>query len=156
MATSMTIKRVSLEDAPALSALCNELGYETKSTQIEKRLREILAMEDHAIFIAFTTQRTAMGWIHVFISHRLMTDPFAELGGLVVTQANRKKGIGRLLLSRAESWAKEKGYDTLRIRTQTSRIEAHQFYTRMGYHCWKEQVVFEKFLQVQAGDPTDQ
>jgi GNAT superfamily N-acetyltransferase len=80
------------------------------------------------------------------VSRRLFVPPFAELGGLVVRDSHRRRGVASGLLLRAEGWAAEIGCHVFRIRTNTQRIESAPFYRHRGYVLSKTQYVFEKIL----------
>ncbi len=84
------------------------------------------------------------GWLHLFVAHRVESDRFAELGGLVVAEEDRGKGIGRRLLAAAEQWVKGRGITKLRVRSRSSRSDAHAFYQRLGFIGSKEQLVLDK------------
>ena len=146
MNDDIRIRKAVLEDASSLAILSNQLGYPTSAAEIIKRLPKIQRMEDEALFVAVSQEKNILGWIHVLMSYRLVVDPFAELGGLVVADGYRGQGIGKSLLMKAEDWAKERGLDTFRIRARSTREGAHHFYLKMGYQLWKDQKVFEKQL----------
>jgi GNAT superfamily N-acetyltransferase len=146
MSTDIKIRQANSEDANSLAILSEQLGYPTSPDEILTRLPKLHEMEEHAIFVAVSRDEIVLGWIHVFISHRLVTEPYAELGGLVVADGHRSQGIGEELLHKAEQWANERGLAILRIRARSTRARAHRFYARIGYRLWKEQKVFEKFL----------
>ena len=84
-----------------------------------------------------------VGWIHVFAAPRLTVATFAEIGGLVVDEGLRGRGIGRLLVSAAASWAEQRGLTTLRVRSRVERAGAHRFYRRLGFGATKQQEVLE-------------
>lgn len=142
----MNVRKAKPGDALSISALSSQFGYSASADEIRDRLLRILASDEHTVFVASSSDDIVLGWIHTFISKRLVTDPFAELGGLVVTDKHRRQGIGEQLLFHAEEWAREKDLRLMRIRTQTFREEAHRFYEKMGYSLWKEQKAFEKYL----------
>ena len=58
----------------------------------------------------------------------------------------RGRGIGRALVAEAEKWAREKGLETLRLRANAVRTEAHKFYLGLGFKNTKQQLVFVKSL----------
>jgi len=146
MRSNITVRLAKHEDVNSLVVLSEQLGYQTTVNEITERLPKLQEMEEHAVFVAVSQDDRVLGWIHVFISHRLVTDTYAELGGLVVADGQRSQGIGEQLVAEAEQWAEEKGMDVLRIRARASRERAHQFYARIGYQLWKDQKVFEKYL----------
>ena len=95
---------------------------------------------------AETAEHELVGWVHVFGAARVESDPFAELGGLVVTEGWRGRGVGAQLVAAAERWALENGYRTMRIRSRTERVDAHRFFNRLGYSSRKTQLVFERAM----------
>ena len=54
----------------------------------------------------------------------------ATIGRVVVLPEYRNRGLGRLVVSEAEKWALELGYNTIII---DSRLEAKDFYEKLGY-----------------------
>jgi GNAT superfamily N-acetyltransferase len=146
MQNDIKIRLANQKDVDSLVVLSEQLGYQATAEEITERLPKLQGMDEHAVFVAVSQDDRVLGWIHVFISHRLVTETYAELGGLVVADGHRSLGIGEQLVDKAEQWAEEKGLDVLRIRARSSRERAHQFYVRVGYQLWKDQKVFEKFL----------
>jgi GNAT superfamily N-acetyltransferase len=64
-----------------------------------------------------------------------------------VDEAHRGTGIGKALLKRAETWARDQGHRVLRIRSNVVRTEAHAFYESMGYGHTKTSNVFVKDIE---------
>ena len=83
------------------------------------------------------------GWVHVFIANRVASSPFLEIGGLAVSSEFRREGIGRELVNYALKWANERNLKT-RVRCNSKRMNAHDFYLAMGFTKAKEQYIFEK------------
>jgi len=54
--------------------------------------------------------------------------------------------VGRLLVERGETWARERGLSTIGIRSNIIRDRAHEFYLALGYAVTKSQKVFRKAL----------
>ena len=142
----MKIRSAEIEDIPAIVELSIQLGYPTTPEETEDRFIEIQQKQDHAVFIAEIGLQPVIGWIHVFRSIWLESPPFAELGGLIVDENSRSKGVGKALLTSAESWAKKQGLTIIRVRSNVIREKAHEFYLREGYQIIKSQHVFEKKL----------
>jgi len=98
---------------------------------------------DNVVFVACISKKV-VGWIHVCINFRIESDSYAEIGGLVVDENYRGKGIGKLLVEEAERWAQEKKFTKLRVRSNVIRKNTHRFYLHFGYKEEKEQKVFGK------------
>jgi len=140
------IREAEIADAAVIAQLSGELGYPSSPAQTVTRLLSILDSPDHKVFVATNREGSVHGWIHVFVSQYLESDPFAELGGLVVSTRWRARGIGKKLMAAAEDWVVSKGIRTMKIRSRSSRVEAHAFYESLGYAVTKTQHVFEKAL----------
>ncbi|MCL7971784.1 MAG: GNAT family N-acetyltransferase [marine benthic group bacterium] len=144
--TEIRIRSAIPDDADAIARLSGELGYPTTAPDARRRLFDIKTSTNHAVMVAEDESGTVVGWIHVFRSRRLGGEPFAELGGLVVTESLRGHGIGRRLVAEAEEWAEKREIATLRIRTRTTRNDARLFYEDLDFVLTKTQVVFERQL----------
>lgn len=144
--TEISIRNARPDDADAIARLSGELGYPTTAPDARRRLFDIKTSDNHAVMVAEDEPGSVVGWMHVFRSPRLGGEPFAELGGLVVTEALRGHGIGSRLVAEAERWASNRELATLRIRTRTTRNDARLFYEDLGFFLTKTQVVFERQL----------
>ncbi|MBN1814147.1 MAG: GNAT family N-acetyltransferase, partial [Anaerolineae bacterium] len=87
-----------------------------------------------------------VGWIHVCARPLVQVDRTAEIEGLVVDEACRGQGIGRLLIRQIERWVREKGCDTIYVRSNIIREKAHGFYEGLGYENIKTSLTFRKTL----------
>jgi GNAT superfamily N-acetyltransferase len=66
------------------------------------------------------------------------------LQDLVVADADRSRGIGRVLLDAASDWARERGCTHLQLSSGMGRVDAHRFYAQqrmMQSYC------FERWLE---------
>lgn len=139
------IREITPQDAPEAAALSAELGYPVAVDAIRHRIEYLMYQPDHVIFVA-CRHEAVVGWIDVSIAHHLASDPRAEIGGLVVSSAVRSRGIGRLLVTRAEQWAVSRGLNEMLVRSRSTRDDAHRFYLREGYARTKTSAVFTKYL----------
>jgi GNAT superfamily N-acetyltransferase len=144
--TSITLRAATLEDAEALAALSDQLGYPATPAQLAHRLGLLRERPGNAVFVAETPDERVAGWVHVQGSYSLASDPNAQVAGLVVDEHLRGQGIGRALLARAERWAETQGYDELRLHSNVVREGSHGFYARLGYERVKASYLFRKTL----------
>lgn len=133
-------------DADRVAELARQLGYAASAVDVARRLAELADDPHDAALVACDTAGEVVGWIHVQRARALLSDPHAEIVALVVDESARGAGIGAQLLARAETWAREHGFDVVRLRSRTTRERAHAFYVRHGYTITKTQVAFEKRL----------
>lgn len=134
-------RQMSSEDAAAVAALSEQLGYPLSSEQIFQNINAVRRSEDHDAFVAIYDSHV-VGWIGVAQAMMIESLPFCEINGLVIDKNLRGKGIGKLLVERAKQWAREKGNNTIRLRCNVKRTEAHEFYRHLGFKEAKQQTAF--------------
>jgi len=64
----------------------------------------------------------------------------------VVDSGVRRQGVGRSLMTQAETWARARGYSEVRLRSGLYRAEAHEFYQSIGYELAKTSHMFRKVI----------
>ena len=140
-------------DAPAISSLSQQLGYELSVEDTQNCIQRILQRNDDIAFVA-TIENNIVGWIHAFKTYRIETKPFIEIGGLVIDETHRGKGIGKLLVNEIKRWCRANDIYELRVRCNTKRKGSHHFYQEIGFIEMKEQKVFGLTLQLLASTTT--
>jgi GNAT superfamily N-acetyltransferase len=140
------IRAARAGDERRLAALSRQLGYPSRPGEIRRRLEPILRDPRHAVFVVEDGEGRVAGWVHVFLHRLVEADPRAEVGGLVVDEAFRRRGAGRRLMERAERWALEQGCGMVSLRSNVLRGESHLFYESLGYRRVKTQHAFRKSL----------
>lgn len=139
------LRPIADQDTRAVAMLAQQLGYDGDPAAMAQRLLALRASSEHAVWVAEQAGRV-QGWVHVFRAMRVESDPFAEIGGLVVEQQMRGTGLGRLLVQACADWARAQGLVRLRVRTNTQRLATHQFYQHLGFAALKSQQVFALIL----------
>lgn len=138
------IREMELRDAERVAELSRQLGYERSANQTRAWIRHAaLRPGEQAAFVACVDGQV-VGWIEVSSVRRLQSEPFAMIGGLVVRDGQRGRGIGQSLCQRAEAWAWERKLAKVRVTSRSTREDAHRFYLRDGYEQVKTSLVFEK------------
>jgi GNAT superfamily N-acetyltransferase len=143
--SALQIRPALLSDAEAIAILTTELGYPTSADQILARLDVLLPHDSHFVAVAERDSRV-VGWVGVEERMLLESGKRAELVGLVVAEQSRRTGIGKLLVLEAESWARRRGLDTIGVRSNVVRVEAHPFHENLGYARSKTQHAYSKRL----------
>ncbi|MBL4593583.1 MAG: GNAT family N-acetyltransferase [Flavobacteriales bacterium] len=143
MTKQIQIRNIEEADASRIAELNQELGYQTSPSLVERQLKTILSERNHHGYVAINDNQI-VGYIHGFISIRLTTEPFAEIGGLIVNEDFRNRGIGRQLVDHFEKQIKD--VENIRVRCNVNRNPAHKFYLTLNYIEKKEQKIFEKKL----------
>ena len=97
MSVDYVIREAVVSDAAAMASLSLQLGYPNTADEFRPRLTSLLSSDDNRILVAETDAPKVMGWIHVIPRLLLIDDPLAEIGGLVVDEKRRRRGVGKAL-----------------------------------------------------------
>ena len=146
MTDDLIIRSLSTSDVDAIAGLNHQLGYPCSASELLPRIEQLLQSSERAAFAAILESRF-IGWIDVAIERHLQSSDTAVIGGLVVHEDVRGRGIGRRLCQAAEDWARSRGVSIVRVRSQIKRKDAHRFYLQDGYEQIKISAVFEKKLR---------
>ena len=142
----MIIREATIEDAFAICNIsCADLGYYCSCEFVSTRISN-LDKGREKVFVAEVNGIVA-GYIHTEKYQTLYFEPMINILGLAVSSEFRRRGIGRMLLKRAERWANEVGIHKIRLNSGASRKEAHSFYRAMGYSNEKGQIRFIKDIE---------
>lgn len=138
------LRDARLSDAAEIAKLAIELGYPSTPQKVRDRLQTMLRDPRNYIVVAEITGAGLVGWMHVFRQDLVESDPFAEIGGLIVTETYRGQGIGSRLVDAAWQWSLGCGYSRLRVRSRIERERAHHFYDQRGFALDKTQLVLSR------------
>jgi N-acetylglutamate synthase-like GNAT family acetyltransferase len=141
------IREYKTHDIPKILELCTQLGYSTDPKGLEIRLKEISKDPTRKFFVSTDDQDNVLGWIHVWGMLQVESAGNAQIAGLVVDEVVRGQGHGRALISHAENWARENGYQSLYLLSRIQREGAHRFYEKMGFKNYKTSYAFAKELE---------
>ena len=139
----ITFRQAVPGDADRISELCFQLGYEVLNENVLERIQKIIVEDDTALFVA-VKDNLIVGWIQISVRSAIETGEIAEITGLVVDEKVRGQGIGKDLVIKSEDWARVKGFNSIRVRTNIIRTDTHFFYQGIGFEEKKKQTVFQK------------
>jgi ribosomal protein S18 acetylase RimI-like enzyme len=146
----ITVRRATLDDYEAMSALFDEIHREHVEAlpQVFKmpdagpvRPREMIAeqLADPGIrlFVA-EVEGVVAGLLDLRIQHTtgapiLVARRRAMVDAIVVSRAFRRQGVGRALMRRAEQWAQEHGISEVGLSVWEVNAGAVAFYEALGY-----------------------
>ena len=146
----VVVRLARTADAEVIAQLMLQLGYEISAADAAARLSRILPKREHQFLIA-DADGVSVGWLHASLSEHVDAETCVLIEGLVVDRACRGHGIGKMLLARAEEWAKANGCSLVRLRSTAARTDAHRFYEHLGYTKVKTQFSFAKAVDA-AGE----
>lgn len=130
-------------DINAVQSLIAQLGYAVKKEKLAAHIAIIRKMGGE-IFVGESGGMVA-GCVSVVIDARLAEGVNAEIVSLVVDTRFRGQGLGKGLIGEAEKWAAARA-DTIRIRANSIREDAHLYYKGLGYLEMKTQKIFSKTI----------
>jgi GNAT superfamily N-acetyltransferase len=141
MLEEIQIREIHKSDAFSITELSVQLGYKIDESLILEQIVSINSNKDHFAFVV-VLNNMIIGYIHGFLSIRLTSSPFLEIGGLIVRKEYRRKGVASALIGYLESHVND--YKTIRVRCNVKRESAHRFYLNLNYIEKKEQKIFER------------
>jgi GNAT superfamily N-acetyltransferase len=144
MDASLCIVPAAIEDAAEIARLSFELGYPKTTEQTRAALERMLMSPAYFVVVAKAGGGARLGWIAVERRLSLESGESAEITGLVVAATARRMGVGKALVDAAEQWARNAGFDAIRVRSNVTRTESHPFYREIGFRQSKTQHVYIK------------
>lgn len=139
----IVIRKASVDDAAAVARLCREgLGYDCTDELVQRKLQGLDAKRE-TVFAAVIDKKV-IGFIHIEKYDTLYFDTLVNVLGIAVDAVYRRYGVGSMLISAAENWAKEIGAAAIRLNSGESRTQAHSFYRAVGFNDEKTQLRFLK------------
>jgi GNAT superfamily N-acetyltransferase len=129
----LTIRKAELSDAHSLASLMCELGYETRTAEMQMRLEAILKDSRYRTFVAVSDGKIC-GMIGTVCDHSHVHNNLSgRIIALVVSTTMRERGIGRQLIAVVENDFAERNITRITLTTRFERKEAHEFYEKAGY-----------------------
>lgn len=129
----LTIRAAEAADAEALADLMTQLGYETRTSEMQMRMEAILSNKDHATFVAVNEGKVC-GMIGTFTCYTYeYNSPSTRIQALVVSKEARGRGVGHALIGAAEKHLAQKNIRRIAVDARFERKEAHEFYEKLGY-----------------------
>lgn len=137
--TLYAVREARLEDSVRINAVSRYLGYKEQSNEMARdKLSQILSSKTDNVYVA-EHNGVVVGWLHLFLSLRLASPDFYEIGGLVVSPEYRRQGIGQALVAHVA----DRHNGKVRVRCNDKRVETHEFYEAIGFKGIKVQRIFE-------------
>lgn len=138
------IRPARLEDAAALTELNRDaMGYDYPGEKTKIQLEKLLSDGKNGIFVAETAGEV-VGYVHLVDYDLLYSDHLKNIMGIAVRSDCRRMGIGKMLLTAAEEWARASGAAGVRLVSGSTRTGAHAFYRSLGYEGNKMQLNLKK------------
>jgi len=143
------IRKASLEDAPALVDLTHQLGYTINLQALSDNVKAYLGESDRSLFVA-ALEGFVVGYIALDVAQTFHRGgKHMRVVSLVIDRLHRGRGIGKLLLQKAEERAKQQGCWVVEVTSSSRRQKegTHDFYLKRGYLKDGSQAYFYKLLE---------
>lgn len=141
----ISIRPMTVEDIRPSQELLSQLGYPLDSKELRRRYDSVVGA-DHILLVAQEGERV-IALCHVYARPALDKPPEAVVQALVVDQAYRGRGLGRDMMTTAETWASVRGFTSVALYSSAMRSEAHAFYETIGYRITATSHLFRKSLE---------
>jgi GNAT superfamily N-acetyltransferase len=145
----ISIRPMTAEDVPVAQDLLAQLGYRMDVPEVRRRYEAIIGSEEHAVMVAARDGRV-ISLCHMYARPAFDKPPEVIVQALVVDQAARGLGVGKLMMAAAEAWAERCGFKSVALASHISRSDAHTFYESLGYRNESTSHQFRRWL----GEPT--
>jgi len=101
-------------------------------------LRDAAESEHETILVAVDGKSAVAGACHIQIydtpvGHTMVPQRRGHIETLIVARAQRRRGIGRALMSAATEWARGHGAHQLLLTVWAGNADAERFYAALGY-----------------------
>jgi GNAT superfamily N-acetyltransferase len=141
----ISIRRMTAVDVPVSQVLLSQLGYQTDVQEVRRRYDAVVQSGDHALMVAEQGGRI-IALCHTYARPALDKPPEAVVQALVVDQASRGSGVGKIMMTAAEKWAEDRGFTSVTLASHVSRSDAHAFFESIGYRREGTSHLFRKTL----------
>ena len=127
MNESVDVRPMAEADLADGRLLLDQLGYDLTPREMRRRYAAIANTAGHAVLVAECEARP-VGLVHLYVRPALDKPPEVIVQAIVIDAAYRGRGVGKILMAAAESWASERGYNSVALYSNVSRSGAHSFY----------------------------
>lgn len=129
----LTIREPEVGDMEALADLMTQLGYQTRTSEMQMRMEAILANKNYATFVAVSGGKVC-GMIGTATRYTYEhNSPSAAILALIISEKMRGRGVGHALIAAAEKDLAQKNIRRVAVYTHFRRSDAHKFYEKVGY-----------------------
>jgi ribosomal protein S18 acetylase RimI-like enzyme len=143
----LTIRKATPEDAAFIAAHAHRMldfklpdwRVNEKEVMIKADINHLTKAlqnndEDDSIFIAEDESNNPLGFIRVNMQTDYFTgEQHAHVNDIVVTAEAEGKGAGKLLLKKADEWAKDKNARWITLNVFETNLHARNLYEKAGY-----------------------
>lgn len=127
-----------------LASLIREYDLQVSLEDVDRRLKRLPSGD--RLFIALDGEKL-IGYAHTRTAHDLLEEDTIELISIIVASSQRRQGIGRRLMTAAETWALQAGRARVRLHADVVESEALAFFASLGYEQTRTAQQFTRDLE---------
>ena len=128
------VRDVTIDDAPEIVPLLDQLGYPAHEPDVRQRLERLLSDEHFACWGLEDGSPGIIGLAAGQLTWHLELDyPVATLSVLVVDEHYRGRGYARSLTDAFEDWGRLHGARVAALSSGNRRHDAHRVYENLGW-----------------------
>jgi N-acetylglutamate synthase-like GNAT family acetyltransferase len=133
-ATPSVIRRATADDASAIESLYRELVSDPLVRVLPEQIATLSDSPASFLLVAEADGAVcATALLTICPDAMYRAQPFGVVENVIVTQAMRGRGFGRLLLVHVEQLARDHHCTKLMLLSSTTREAAHLFFRRCGF-----------------------
>jgi GNAT superfamily N-acetyltransferase len=129
----MNIRSARPADAAQLAVLFGQLGHAQTEGELRNRLEELRADPRAGVVVADNGGSLLGAATYFFVPVAHDSRPWCRITTLVVDEAHRGHGVGRMLVGAAEAAARDHSCSRIEATSALHRAAAHRFYEALGY-----------------------
>jgi GNAT superfamily N-acetyltransferase len=130
----INFREIKRQDIEELVNVCSEIGgYKLRYENLSERVKEILKSQDKTVILALNEDNTIIAWVQATVCNFILSEKCCDISGLFVVSNYRGRKIGKKLIEQVFEWGKKQNCTGLRISSEITRIDAHNFYKHLGF-----------------------
>ncbi len=112
-----------------------ELDKEKWSRRMGELFDMMVKKESHRVFVAEDENQSFLGYVWVGEGSNPMTGTkHGYIYDIFVKEEQRRKGIGMMLMEKAERYCRETGYHEMLLMVEINNQPAQKLYTKQGFN----------------------
>lgn len=134
MASSISIREATAEDAEALGPLLATLGYPADPVTIRRRLHDLALLDPTGETLVADDGERLLGFATLHCTPTLhRPTAVGRITGLAVLPDAQGRGVGRLLVAEAERRFQARALERVEVTSGPTHSAAYPFYRARGY-----------------------
>ena len=130
---SILIKELKGEELRTILPLIQQLNPKMTEQAFNERLDRMVKEFGYHCAGAFDETGKLVGISGFWVMLRFWNGQNVDIDNVVVDEAGRGRGVGKLLMEWIENWAREQGCEMAVLDAFAHNSDAHRFYYREGY-----------------------